>query len=75
MALLIYTERKRIRKSFGKRDERPRTCPYLLHDAEGRRTPPSCRATCRRRSASTEGLQAAFTLRVPDRVAQRVRAR
>jgi len=73
-ALYSYTERKRIRKSFGKR-ESVLDVPYLLADAEGRlrRVPAEGRA--RPRSAPLKACRRRFDAAFPIRFAQRLCAR
>jgi DNA-directed RNA polymerase subunit beta len=58
-----YTERKRIRKSFGKREQRSRRS-LPADDAAATATSPSCRRTSHPKR-KPEGLQAAFLSAFP----------
>jgi DNA-directed RNA polymerase subunit beta len=64
-----YTERKRIRKSFGKRDS-VLNVPYLLTMQKDSYKSPSCRRTCPA-EAQARGLAGGLPVGVPHRLAQR----
>jgi hypothetical protein len=62
--LLLFTEKKRIRKSFAKRASVLQV-PFLL-ETQLVRTARSCRSGRADGSRKNEGLQAAFTSDLPD---------